>query len=101
MFNPIKYGIEKNDDKLIAKELEYFVNCKTCKTFLNSIRDSFLDGGIARSVIKGFYYSNCIEFWSYHFCHENYERYANYVYENIIKLIIEEDYVCGYVFPLC
>ena len=43
LFNPIVEGIKEEDDNKVAHELEYFINCHSCKLSVNTIRDAMID----------------------------------------------------------
>jgi len=40
MTSPIAEGFEKEDDALVGKELQYYLNCNTCKELVGHLRKS-------------------------------------------------------------
>ncbi len=40
MFEPIIAGVKKENDKLVASELKYYLNCNTCQELVRLIRKS-------------------------------------------------------------
>lgn len=43
IFGNIRKGIDTADDYLIAEELEYFVNCDSCRVIVKYLKDILMD----------------------------------------------------------
>lgn len=58
MFGTIGEGIEKEDDALIAQELEYFMSCHSCKLTVTYLKDIALDT-MNKQLISSFLSTQC------------------------------------------
>jgi hypothetical protein len=93
-------GINTENDELIATELEYFINCHSCKLTVNYILEAVKDN-INRHIISTFLTTHCSTKYNPIYCNEIIGMYFDLIYTNVFDLVANEKYICHYAIPLC
>jgi len=100
MIKPIVQGFESNNDKLVARELQYYLNCNTCSELVMYLRkspnDKLLVDALTTSVMNV-----CFEFSNAKTCNKLATQFKPILAASLLNLLITEDYICSYLMPLC
>jgi hypothetical protein len=100
MVAPIFKGFEQSDDQLVADELQYYLNCSTCRTMVNHVREAPNDKIVADlfGTVLG---NACRDFVDPVSCDQIFELQRESFMQSAFDLLITEDYICNYLLPLC
>ena len=100
MFSNISVGIDTANDELIAQELEYFMNCHSCKLTVQYMKDMALDS-MNKHLVASFLSTQCQSKWSPVTCNELIYMYTEVIHANVFEFLFHEDFICHYAIPLC
>ena len=100
MFQPLISGVGRNDEKIVSEELQYYLNCSTCQVLIRLIRKSPNDELFMDAILNASQ-NVCEEVLEAQTCSALAAKYRQELIEAIFSLILTEDYICGYIVPLC
>lgn len=100
MFATIGKGIDTADDELIAEELEYFMNCHSCKMTVKYMKELIKDP-FNKQLVSSFLSTHCQSKFSPLTCNELIFMYTEVIHENVFEFIFHDDFICHYAIPLC
>lgn len=100
MLHPIKSGFQKKNHKLVAEELKFYLNCNTCSEIVKNIRKSPNDEIVVNLFLTSIH-NVCLEVSDATTCKHLIQKFKEPFYNGMFSLVLTEDYLCGYIMPLC
>ena len=100
MLSPLNQAFKDGDDKVVADELQYYLNCNTCTEMVSKLRESPNDELLV-NIIMTVGINMCSEIWKVELCSALATKFKANIMTHFFKLLITDEFICSYLMPLC